>query len=113
MAELGQLESHHEEFAKRKTRIVAVSLDNREQTAKTAEKFPHLLVLSDKDRGLSGAVEVIGPHRGPDGEEADAPTTFLIDRRGLVRWVFRPDRFLVRLKADVLLDRVDEYLVDR
>jgi peroxiredoxin len=113
MVELGQLEARHEAFARRNTRIVAVSLDDREHTAKTAEKFPHLLVLSDVDKGLSGAIQVIGPHRSPDGKDATAPTTILVDRQGGVRWLFRPDTFLVRLDADDLLARVDEYMAGR
>jgi peroxiredoxin len=110
MTELGKLEAKQEEFARRNTRIVAVSLDNREDTAKTAEKFPHLIILSDGDRGLATAAEVLGPHPSPTGEETTAPTTILIDRRGQVRWVFREDSYLVRLSPRELLARVDEHL---
>src|SRR2546425_10600051 len=100
MVELGQLESHHQDFAQRNTRIVAVSLDNQEDTAKTATKFPHLVIVSDEQGSISGAAEVIGPHHGLDGKETLSPTTVLIDRRGLVRWVFRPDRYIERLKPE-------------
>jgi peroxiredoxin len=110
MVELGQLESHHQDFAARNTRIVAVSLDNQEDTAKTAKKFPHLVIASDEQGSLSGAVEVIGPHRGPDGKATLSPTTILIDRRGQVRGVFRPDRYIERLKPEEVLARVDESL---
>jgi peroxiredoxin len=110
MVELGQLESRHQDFAARSTQIVAVSLDNQEDTAKTASKFPNLVLVSDAQGSLSGAVEVIGPHRGPDGKETLSPTTLLIDRKGEVRWVFRPDRYIERLKAEEVLARVDEYL---
>jgi peroxiredoxin len=110
MAELGQLEAHHQDFAARHTRIVAVSLDNQEDTAKTAKKFPHLVVVSDEHGSISGAAEVIGPHHGPDGKETLSPTTILIDRRGQVRGVFRPDRFIERLTPEEVLARVDDYL---
>ena len=110
MVELGQLESHHQDFARRNTRLVAVSLDSQEDTAKTAKKFPHLVIVSDEQGNISGAVEVIGPHHGPDGKQTLSPTTILIDRRGLVRWVFQPNRFVVRLKPEEVLARVDEFL---
>jgi peroxiredoxin len=108
MVELGQLESRHEDFAARNTRIVAVSLDNQEDTAMTAKRFPHLVLVSDEQGSISGAVEVIGPHHGPDGKYTLSPTTILIDRRGQVRGVFRPDRYIVRRKPDEVLARVDE-----
>ena len=104
---------HQEEFARRNTRVVAVSLDNREDTAKTARKFPHLVILSDEERGLAGPAEVVGPHGSRDGKETASPTTILIDRRGPVRWVFRPDRFIERLTAEEVLARVDEYLAGK
>ena len=110
MVELGQLEAHHQDFAARGARIVAVSLDNREETAKTAKKFPHLVIVSDEQGSISGAAEVIGPHHGPDGKETLSPTTILIDRRGQVRGVFRPDRFVERPKPEEVLARVDEWL---
>src|SRR5258707_9497302 len=100
MAELGQLESHQQDFAARNTRIVAVSLDNQEDTAKTAKKFPHLVLVSDEQGNISGAAEVIGPHHAPDGKETLSPTTILIDRRGQVRWVFQPNRFVERLTPE-------------
>ncbi len=110
MIELGELESHHQDFAQRNVRIVAVSLDNQEDTAKTAKKFPHLVVVSDEQGNLSGAVEVLGPHHGPDGKETLSPTTILIDRRGLVRWALRPTRYVERLKPEEVLAKVDESL---
>jgi peroxiredoxin len=111
MIELGQLESHHRDFAARRTRIVAVSLDNQEDTAKTAKRFPHLVIVSDEQANLSGAVEVIGPHHAPDGSLTLSPTTILIDRHGQVRGVFRPNRTVERLTPEEVLARVDECLV--
>jgi peroxiredoxin len=110
MVELGQLESHHQEFAARNTRIVAVSLDNREHTAGTAKKFPHLVLVSDEQASISTAAEVMGPQHGPDLNNTLAPTIILIDRRGQVRGVFRPDRYIERLTPAEVLARVDEYL---
>jgi peroxiredoxin len=108
MTELGQLESRHQDFASRNVRVVAVSLDNKEGAAKTAKKFPHLLVVSDEDAHVAGAAEVIGPQHAPDGSKTLAPTTVLIDRRGRVVGVFRPGRFVERLTPEDVLARVDE-----
>jgi peroxiredoxin len=110
MVELGQLERQHQEFESRGVRIVAASLDDVADTARTQEKFPHLTVVSDHDRSLAKAADVIGPHHSPTGGEAVSPTTVLIDRGGQVRWVFRPDLYITRLSPAELLAAIDEHL---
>jgi peroxiredoxin len=107
--ELGQLEARHQDFAGRNTQIVAVSLDGPEETARTQEKFPHLIVLSDAGGSLAGAAAVIGPHHSPYGGETVSPTTVLIDRHGQVRWVGRPDRYIERFSPDEVLKEVDQH----
>jgi peroxiredoxin len=113
MVELGQLEAHQQDFATRQVRVIAASPDSREDTAKTQAEFPHLLILSDADHKLAEAVNVLGPHRGPDGEMTNSPTTVFIDNKGFVRSIVRPQRFLVRLSAEEVLTKVDESLRKR
>src|SRR4051812_36582161 len=103
MAELGQLEAHHEQFDSRGVRVVAASLDDLADSARTQQRFPHLTIVSDPGQGLARAADVVGPHHGPSGEETVSPTTVLVDRRGRVRWVFRPERYINRLSAAELL----------
>lgn len=91
-------------------RIVAVSLDGLEDTARSQEKFPHLVVLSDGEQTLTRAAEVLAPQHSPAGGETAAPTTILIDRQGQVRWVFRPDYYLHRLSPDELLAALQKHL---
>ena len=110
MVELGQLERHHDQFDERGVRVVAASLDDLTDSAATQERFPHLTIVSDADQRLARAADVVGPHHSPTGGETVSPTTVLIDRRGRVRWVFRPSRFLSRLSAAELLAAVDEHL---
>jgi peroxiredoxin len=106
MVELGELEKEHEKFDSRGVQIVAVSLDGLEDSARTQEKLKHLVIVSDKDKNLAHAAEVIAPQHAPDGAETVAPTTVLIDRGGKVRWVFRPTRYINRLTPDELLSAV-------
>jgi peroxiredoxin len=113
MTELGQLEQHHAEFDAKGVRIVAASLDDVDETAKTQQQFPHLTILSDKDEGLAKAAEVIGTHHGPHGETTVSPTTVLVDAKKQVRWVFRPDRYINRLSPQELLAAIDAHLPAR
>src|SRR6266478_2990583 len=103
MVELGQLEAHWQEFEKRKVRVVVVSVEDGEAAKATQADFPHLLVVSDEERKLADAAAVIHQRSAPDGGDSAAPTTFLIDGDGTVRWTFRPDRVLTRLSPSALL----------
>jgi alkyl hydroperoxide reductase subunit AhpC len=110
MIELGQLERRHEDFARRQARVLVVSVEGTDDARKTQEQFPHLLVLADESRGLSEAAGLIHPHAAPDGKDADAPTTIIIDRNGTVRWLYRSPAAIVRLSPDEVLQEVDRSL---
>jgi peroxiredoxin len=110
MVELGQLEAHHAEFANRHTRIVAVSVDDCEDSRKTQERFPHLIVVADHEHKLVDAVAVLHPGAGERGEDVAAPTTILVDKRGVVRDLYRPSNVGVRLSAGEVLSAVDKKL---
>jgi peroxiredoxin len=110
MVELVQLEKHAEEFAQRNTRIVAVSLESAEDATETQSEKPHLILLADHHRGLTDALGILHRKSARDGGDTDMPTTILIDRQGIVRWVFRPDAVYTRISPDDLLKAIDEKL---
>src|SRR5216684_4373784 len=103
MIELGQLEAHHDEFAKRHTRVVAVSVDGLDDSGKTQQDFPQLTVVADHDLKLIDAAAVLYPGAGEHGEDVAAPTTILIDKHGVVRALFRPTNIGSRLSAREVL----------
>src|SRR5215831_12298763 len=107
MIELGQLEAHHDEFAKRHTRVVAASVDDLDDSTKTKEKFPNLVVVADADHKLVDAVAVLHAGAGERGEDVAAPTTILVDKHGVVRALFRPTNVARRLSAREVLAIVD------
>jgi peroxiredoxin len=108
MSELGQLEKSWQEFDKRKVKVIAVSLEDRENAKATQADFPHLMVVSDAERKLAETLSVLHPHSAQDGGDTTAPTTLLVDTAGNVRWVFRPDRVLTRLTPAQLLAAIDK-----
>src|SRR5262249_16388950 len=110
MVELGELEKSFPEFERRQTRVVVVSLEDRQHAEQTQRDFPHLEVLADTDRHLGQALEVMHPGAARGGGDTFAPTTVLLDGTGTVRWVFRPDFHLRRLSVPELLAKVDQYL---
>jgi alkyl hydroperoxide reductase subunit AhpC len=110
MIELGQLEAHHAEFEKRKTRVVVVSLEDQELAQATQADFPHLVVVSDADRGMAEALKVIHAESNPHGGDTTAPTTILLDGDGVVRWLHRPPLAIGRLSAQQVLDALDAHV---
>jgi peroxiredoxin len=111
MTELGELEAHHADFAKRNARVVVVSLEDPNEAKKTQADFPHLTVVADAGRGLSSMADAIHEKSNPHHDaDTSAPATILIDRQGTVRWEFRPTRFFTRLSPDELLAAIDQHL---
>jgi peroxiredoxin len=109
MTELGQLEMHHDEFAKRRTRVVAVSVDDLDDSQKTQQDFPQLTVVADHDHKLSEAAAVLYTEALLRKDVA-APTTILVDKKGVVRSLFRPTNVASRLSAREVLAMVDKEL---
>ena len=107
MVELGELERHERQFAAKHVRVVVVSNDDLETARITQAGFPHLVVVSDADQNIAKSMEVIHKGAGRDGSDTNAPTTFLVDGQGQVKWFFRPDRFIERLSADELLRMIE------
>jgi peroxiredoxin len=108
MIELGQLEKRFADIDGRQTRVVVASLEAPDEAAKTQSDFPRLLVLADNNRNLAKAAGVIHLQSKPGGDDTSAPTTVLIDRHGVVRWIHRPERNLARLSVDELLAAIDQ-----
>jgi peroxiredoxin len=110
MVELGELEGHHERFDEKRVRVVVISNDDQQTAQKTQADFPHLVVVSDHEQNVAKALQVIHAGAGHEGEDTNAPTTFLVDGSGQVRWFFRPSHIIVRLSPDELLRAIDEHL---
>jgi peroxiredoxin len=110
MTELVQLERRHADFLQRNSRIIAVSVEELDDARKTQADYPHLTVVSDQGLGLSEAVGLIHPHSAPDGGDTDAPTTILVDRAGIVRWLYRSPSVIERLSPDEVLEAIDQTL---
>jgi peroxiredoxin len=110
MVELGQLEAHHDEFARRHTRIVAISADGLDDSKKIQEDFPHLTIVADHGHKLINAVAVLHAGAGEHGEDTAVPTTIFVDKYGVVRALFRPTSVASRLSASEVLATVDKKL---
>ena len=107
MIELGELEKAWQEFDKRKVHVIVASIEAREQAEATQAQFSHLTVVSDADRKLVEAFAALDPGHAPDGGDTAASTTILVDGKGTIRWVYRPDRAMTRLTPSEVVAAVD------
>src|SRR5262245_37501198 len=107
MEELGELEKHHADFASRHVKVVVASNDEPEVARETQVDFPHLQVVADTKAQLARAIEVMHPGAGPNGDTF-APTTFLVNGSGEVKWYFRPTHVVERLSPAEVLKAIDE-----
>src|SRR5437588_839409 len=110
MVELGQLEQRYSEFAQRKVRIVVIANDDLATSRETQADFPHLVVVADTDQHMAQAIQVIHAGVGPKLTDTNAPTLFLLDGTGQVRWFARPAQVIVRLSPDEVLAAIDANL---
>lgn len=110
MIELVQLERRYEEFPKRNTRVIAVSVEGLEDAQRTQADFPHLTVVSDASHSLSDAAGLIHARAAPDGSDIDVPTTILVDKSGTVQWLYRSPSVISRLSPDQVLHAIDQHL---
>jgi len=113
MVELGKLEEYQQAFAERNVRLVAISNDDLETARATQAELPHLVVVSDAEQDMANALQVVQAGAGAGGADTNAPTTFLVDGHGDVRWFRRPERFLVRPSPDEVLSAIDEIALER
>jgi alkyl hydroperoxide reductase subunit AhpC len=90
--------------------VIVCSVEGTEDAEKTQKQFPHLLVLADQGRGLTDAADVLHRHAKYDGSDADAPTMFLVDRHGTVRWLYRSPSVIARLLPDDVVQVIDAHL---
>jgi peroxiredoxin len=92
MMELGEFTRHYKEFQAAKVEILAVSTDPIDEARWTRQQvgtpFP---VLSDSKRvalNLYGT-RSLSSYPSPDGGPYNHATLVLVDKNGIVRWIYR------------------------
>ena len=99
MMELGEFTKHYKEFQAANTEIVAISTDPLEESRWIKEKvgtpFP---VLSDAGRTVMNlyGTKFLTTFQSPDGGPYNHATLILVDKNGIVRWIYRNRDYRVR-----------------
>jgi len=99
MMELGEFTKHYREFQAANTEIVAISTDPLGEARWIKEKvgtpFP---VLSDAKRVVMElyGTKFLSTYQSPDGGPYNHATLILVDRNGIIRWIYRNADYRVR-----------------
>ena len=110
MVELGELDANKGEFAKRSLEVVAISVDGAGDSKTTQERFPSLKIVSDSSQSVLRAFDLIDEAAGPGGNDVATPTIFVVDGKGVVRFVYRSTAVPERIAVADLLVAADEAL---
>ncbi|MGB9380659.1 redoxin domain-containing protein, partial [Candidatus Binatus sp.] len=102
--ELAELTAHAEDFSHAGVDILAVSTDQVERSKMLAgflrTKIP---LLSDTGESLVAPLGLVQHHRNGEPDNA-IPAFFILDRNGVVRWIFTSPYYRELPRADTLLD---------
>jgi peroxiredoxin len=94
--------------------VLAVSVDPPEVSEALRERLDTpITFLSDRDGELMDRLNVRDRGGMPAwvretrGEDIFLPTSFLVDEKNVIRWVYRPDTYRVRAPASQVLAEID------
>ena len=102
--ELAELTAHYDEFRRAGVGTVAISTDQVERSKMLAgflrTKIP---LLSDTGESLIAPLGLVQHHRNGEPDNA-IPAFFILDRDGVVRWIFTSPYYRELPRPDTLLD---------
>ena len=77
--------------------ILAISPDPNTKSQELADRLKaRYRFLTDGDLALTRRYGLVHARGGPNGEDVPIPTTVVIDRHGIVRWLKLADNYQVR-----------------
>ena len=95
--QLGELQQYYGEFQGAGVQIYAVSVDPPEHNARLKTRLgAGYEFLSDERGELLDALNIRQAHRSVTGKDTAIPTQYLLDREGVVRWVYRAENWRIR-----------------
>ena len=83
---------------------MAISVDSPELSRNLANKAGYTFpILSDPGAVVIRHYDLLHKAAGPDGSDISRPAEFLVDDKGVVRWVNFTEDIRIRARADQML----------
>ena len=109
MVQLGELKDYYAEFQRAGVGVYAVSVDPPDHNARLKSRLgAGYEFLSDEKGELLDALDIRQPRRSMTGGDTAIPTQYLLDREGVVRWVYRAESWRIRPHPREALDAIRE-----
>ena len=107
--ELGQLQQYYDAIRKYGVRIYAVSVDSPEVNRALRERVgAGYTFLSDPDATVLGQLNIRHHTPNPTGKDIAVPTQVLVDKTGIVRWIYQPSNYRIRARPETILAALDD-----
>lgn len=114
--ELRDLRDHYRDIRARGARVIAISVDPPEVSAALRKKLGvDIEFVSDEQGTLMDVLHVRDRNglpgmmaHGRPSRDVMLPTTFLLDEKDRIRWVYRPDTYRVRAAIEEVLRKIDQ-----
>ena len=102
--ELAELTAHGDDFRRAGIDTLAISTDQTERSKMLAGFLrTGIPLLSDNSESLVGQLGLVQHHRNGEPDNA-IPAFFIVDRNGVVRWIFTSPYYRELPRPDALLD---------
>jgi len=102
--ELEQLQNYYDTIRSYGVKIYAVSIDspgvNRALRQQVGAGFTF---LSDPDASVLDKLNIRHHTPNPSGKDIAIPTQILVDKAGIVRWVYQPSNYRIRARPETVL----------
>jgi peroxiredoxin len=106
--ELGQLQQYYDAIRKYGVQIYAVSVDSPEVNRALRERVgAGYTFLSDPDATALGQLNIRHHTPNPSGKDIAIPTQILVDKAGIVRWIYQPSNYRIRARPETILAALD------
>ena len=102
--ELEQLQNYYATIRTYGVKIYAVSIDSPEVNRALRERVgADYTFLSDPDATVLDRLNIRHHTPNPSWKDIAIPTQILVDKAGMVRWVFQPSNYRIRARPETVL----------
>ena len=109
--QLGELQEYYGTFQQASVAVYAVSVDAPELNARLKARLGSgYEFLSDTKGTLLDALDIRQSHASLTGDDVAIPTQYLIDREGIIRWVYRASTWRLRPHPREALAAISTFL---
>ena len=112
--ELEQLQNYYDTIRTYGVTIYAVSIDSPEVNRALRERVgAGYTFLSDPDATVLDKLNIRHHTPNPSGKDIAIPTQILVDKAGIVRWIYQPSNYRIRARPETILAVLEDLTASR